>query len=88
MATTNATITKAWTQVAATADDLVLITRSDDVGSVEFALTAADSAPTGIVGHKLMPDEAITREVVGEGYIWMRVGLGSRNDSTSVVVSK
>ena len=88
MATVNTTITKDWTKVAETADDPVLISRTSAAGNVEFALTAADSAPTGIVGHQLNAEEALTRTVAGEGYIWMKVGSGSRNDSTVVIVTK
>ena len=88
MATINTTVNKTWTKVAETADDPVLISRSSAQGSLEFALTAADSAPTGIVGHQLDPDEALTRLVAGEGFIWMRVGAGSRNDTTVVIVTK
>ena len=88
MATVNTTITKDWTKVAETADDPVLISRASHPGDIEFALTATDAAPTGIEGHRLNPEEALTRTVAGEGYIWMKVGSGSRNDSTVVIVTK
>jgi hypothetical protein len=88
MSTSNITISKTWTKVADDSDDPILITRSDAVGSVEVALTAADGAPSGIVGHTLKNEEGITRSAVGDGFVWMRLGAGSRNTTTSVVVTK
>lgn len=88
MATTNVTVTKDWTKVADDTDDPVLIRRTSASGSVEFAITDTDAAPTGIVGAKFLAEEGINRSNSGVGFIWLKVGAGSRNASTMVVVIK
>ena len=75
MATSNVDLTNDWSQVALNTDDHVLI--SDSPSAFEVAVTAADAAPT-VRGHRIEPHEAITRGLLGEGYIWARnVGGGA-----------
>jgi hypothetical protein len=87
MATSNATITKTWTKVADDTDDPVLVT-SRSAATIEFALTATDAAPDLQRGHLLMPDEAITRIVAGDGFLWMRVEPGSAYASAKIEATK
>jgi hypothetical protein len=86
MATNNIAITSAWTKLAETADADVLITCNDAV-TVEVAATLADAAPT-VVGHKLNPGQAITRSLIGSGYVWAKLLPGSQPASVIMVVSK
>lgn len=87
MATSNATITKTWVKLAETADDPVLVT-TRGAATIEFATTAADSAPTVARGHLLESDDAITRLAVGGGYLWARVEPDSAYATAKVEVSK
>ena len=82
MATSNITVTQDWTQLAATADDPVLVTFSAPVW-YEVATTDVDSAPSGIIGHQVDWESGFTRDVVGSGYIWVRV-VDSPETITSV----
>ena len=88
MATVNTTVTAAWTKVADDTDDPVLIT-SGHPAVFEVALVATDTAPT-VTGHrveKMSDGEALTRLVLGYGFIFMRIA-DSRFDTATVVVSK
>lgn len=87
MATTNQTITKEWAKVADDDDDSVLVTCRTP-STVEFAMTTTDDEPELLRGHLLQPDEAITRLVVGAGYIWMRIEPSSPFTAVRVEVSK
>lgn len=71
MPTQNINITKTWTQLATSADADVLISTTFP-NSIEYATTAANAAPT-VVGHTLSNREALTRSVIGAGYIWARI---------------
>jgi hypothetical protein len=88
MATSNVTISATWTKLATADDDPVLVT-SKSPAMIEFATTATDVAPT-VTGHAV-PDmsggAAMTRMVIGDGFLWCRI-VDSRFASASVEVSK
>lgn len=70
MATTRIkTITRSWTQAAGPAEEFFL------TGSGHCAIEYAMSADTPQIpqGHVLHADESITRSVVGEGGLWLRL---------------
>ena len=89
MATVNITVTSAWTKLADTADEHVFVTAAGPA-VLEVATTAADAAPSGIVGHRLPVasiGDAISRDLLGPGYVWCRIS-DHRVTSQVVVVSK
>ena len=86
MATLNISISDQWTKLADSANSELLVTWNDPV-SVEVATTTADTAPT-VNGHHLSPDDAVTRAVIGSGYVWARLVSGSRPNSANLVVTK
>ena len=85
MATSNIPITKTWTKIADDADDPWLV-RWEGGAHVEFATTAADTAPTIKVGHVLKPGDTLTRLVFGGGYLWARCADNFAN--ATMVVNK
>jgi len=86
MPTNNIAVTSTWTKLAASADADVLITCNDAV-MMEVAATSADTAPV-VTGHKLNPGQAITRSLIGPGFIWAKLLPGSQPASVIMVVSK
>lgn len=69
MATTNKSITGAWTLVVSLGADFMMSANS----VVEFALTGADAtAPTVSMGHVLQVGEGVTRSQTGAGAVWAR----------------
>lgn len=84
MATANITITRAWTKVAEDFDNFLL----DIPGSLEFevAATETDTAPI-VLGHRLKDGDALTRTVLGSGFVWCRV-VDGRYDTTIAVITK
>lgn len=82
MATQNLNITLEWVQIASPSDSSVLISW-EGPSAVEFACTDTAVTPT-VYGHLLRPGEAITRSVIGNGYIWAR----SANLPARMVVTK
>jgi hypothetical protein len=82
MATSNIAITNAWTKIADSSNAELLVTWSEPV-AVEVATTSADSAPT-VRGHRLPRDSALTRDVIGSGYVWAKCELSA----VTLVVSK
>lgn len=85
MATSNITITSAWTQLALDTNTELLATW-DTAATVEVATTAASVAPT-VTGHRLGREQALSRGVLGSGFVWARL-VGGVPASLSVVVSK
>jgi hypothetical protein len=88
MATVNTTITSAWTKLADAADDPVLIT-SGTSAVVEVATVATNVAPS-VTGHRLeelASGQAVTRAVIGDGYIFARI-VDPRFLTAEMVVSK
>lgn len=70
-ATSNLTLTPTWVKaVTGTTEDFLASTH--ETGSVEFAVTATDVTPTLAKGHLLQAGDALTRAVVGTGYVWAR----------------
>ena len=86
MATSNISISNAWVKLANSADSELLVTWGGSA-RIEVATTSADSAPT-VNGHILYPGDAITRAVIGSGYVWVRLVSGSYPNSANLVVSK
>lgn len=86
MATSNISVTPAWTKIADASNTDLLVTWDTPV-AIEFATTAADAAPT-IRGHRIPPDSAITRSILGSGYVWAKTVSGAVPADISVVVSK
>ena len=84
MATTNVTITSAWTKIAESSDSFLVTWDSQTV--VEIAATATDTAPV-VNGHRLGFGDAITRDLIGTGFVWAKTA-GGVPSSLSVVVSK
>jgi hypothetical protein len=70
MTTFNTTITSAWTKLADSSNSELLVTWNHPV-DIEVAVTTTDVAPT-VVGHSLNWSNAITRAVLGTGYVWAR----------------
>lgn len=86
MATSNPVVTAAWTKLAESSDVDLLVTWETPV-VLEVATTSANSAPA-VIGHRVTNEDAITRSVIGPGYVWARTVAGSRPSSVQVVVSK
>jgi len=86
MTTYNTAVTPTWTKLADSNAGDLLVTWSNSV-TVEFATTGADVAPV-VSGHKLGPDSAITRSLIGAGFVWARLIAGSKPASVTLVVSK
>lgn len=86
MPTTNKPIKEDWELIATPADVKVLITWGRGA-TIEIATTTDNAAPS-VAGHVLHPGDGVTRALLGEGYIWMRITVGSYNKTTTVVVTK
>jgi len=70
MSTTNISVTNAWTLVAASGTDPVIV--SFEGGRVEVATTDSDATAPTVSGHALVGREAVTRAHLGAGAIWAR----------------
>lgn len=86
MPTANVPLNKTWTQLAADTDENLLVTFHGDA-TLEFATTASDDPPV-VDGHRLTKDDAITRSVIGPGYVWARTVGSLRPNTATLVVSK
>lgn len=86
MATSNIQLSSSWTKVAESTNDELLITWGDKV-NIEFATTSADAAPT-VRGHVITFDQAITRSVIGSGFVWAKTVSGAYPSTITLVVSK
>jgi len=86
MPTSNITITPTWTKVADTAVLDFLATFTTPV-ALEFATTTADTAPT-VQGHQITNASAVTRSVLGVGYVWAKTIAGSKPSDIPLVVTK
>lgn len=86
MTTVNTAVTTTWTKLAEDTDTEFLITWDSPVDA-EFATTAADSAPT-VRGHRLSREMALSRSVLGDGFVWARLVPGAVPASVAMVVSK
>jgi hypothetical protein len=72
VATSNVTVTSAWTKVADDTDDPVLI-QCPVRASWEVAAVATEVAPE-VAGHRLIgPNQAVTRDLIGAGFIYCRL---------------
>jgi hypothetical protein len=86
MTTINTSISRAWVKIAESSDEGLLVTWAEPE-TVEFATTAADAAPT-VIGHALTSKDAITRAVLGAGYVWARAVSVDIGANVLLVVSK
>lgn len=86
MPTINIPVTSAWTKVADASNAELLLTWNSAV-ILEVATTAADAVPT-VNGHRLNQGNAVTRGVMGAGFVWVREVAGSVPASINVVVTK
>lgn len=86
MTTFNTSIGNVWTKVAASTDSELLITYDSPV-SIEVATTATDTVPT-VIGHILNREAALTRSVLGSGFVWAKTAAGSTPSSLFLVVTK
>lgn len=85
MPTSNIQVTPNWVKVAAATDTHLLATWESPC-AIEVATTLADAAPT-VQGHVVSAGGAITRDILGDGYVWFRL----KDDfpaETLVVISK
>ncbi len=87
MATTNTSVTTTWTKVADDSDDPVTVTWRNGA-YLEVAMTAADSAPTVDRGHLLKSGDVVTRNAVGDGYMWLRCDPAGSFSSALIEVTK
>lgn len=86
MATYNIAISRTWTKLAASTDSELLVTFDLPV-SIEVASTLTDVVPT-VIGHTLSRESAITRAVLGAGFVWARTCVGAIPAAVTLVVSK
>lgn len=86
MPTANIPISKAWKKIANAGESFLASAPAE--ADVEFAATTADAAPT-VLGHALKQGEALTRAVIGDGYIWVRISnFKSARNAANLVVTK
>ena len=86
MTTVNTTVTTAWTKLADDTDLEFLLTWDIPVDA-EFATTATDTAPT-VRGHRLSREMALSRGVLGDGFVWAKLVAGSIPSNVAMVVTK
>lgn len=86
MTTSNVFVGAAWTKIAESSDEALLVTWTDTT-FIEFATTIVDAAPT-VIGHQVSREEAVTRNVFPNGYVWARTLPGSYPATCRVVVTK
>jgi hypothetical protein len=82
-ATTNINVGTAWVKLANASDVTVLISHGKRA-TVQLAATNTDVAPTTVLGHDITLDDAITRDILGPGFIWARC----LTDTIAVKVTK
>jgi hypothetical protein len=85
MPTVNLNVTESWTKIADATHLTVLVT-SRSIYTIEVAVTAADSAPE-VLGHLLHDGDAITRDIVGPGFLWARVSDGRHVAGSAFVLA-
>jgi hypothetical protein len=73
MATINTSISNSWVQVA-DINALDLLITWDNLFTIELATTATNTPPV-VRGHYLTPKTLVTRDLIGEGYVWVK-GIG------------
>lgn len=85
MATTNPTITPAWSLIVPAGDEFLVSCRT--VPPIEIAISDTATAPT-VAGHVLDPSQnnGATRALVGPGYVYARL-VGGQTASASAVLT-
>lgn len=86
MATYNIPVSTSWVKIAENVNTDLLVTWNIP-GILEIATTSADSAPT-VTGHRLNREHAITRNVLGAGYVWAKWVPAGKPASVTLIVSK
>lgn len=86
MATTNVQATTTWLKIAENTVPEFLVTWDIPV-TLEFATTDTNVAPI-VQGHRLTRESAITRSVIGPGYVWVRVTATNPTKNALLVLSK
>jgi hypothetical protein len=88
MPTTNITVNKTtWTKVADSSNSELLMSW-DYPTPMEVAVTATNAVPT-VIGHKIASESAITRALLGSGFVWMKQAPNNGNPAElTVVVTK
>lgn len=86
MPTINTHVTTSWTKLADASDNDLLVTWSIPA-TLEVASTTANAAPI-VEGHRLTNMDAITRSVLGAGYVWAKLVGGSMPADITLIVSK
>ena len=84
MPTINTAISTTWTKVAEAGEGFLLSSNARIV--IQVATTTADAAPT-VEGHQLSvgdSQDALIRDVIGAGYVWVRT-VGNWPGATLVV---
>lgn len=81
MATTNPTLTEAWSKIVDDTSEFLVTLPFSTNFSIEVAAMATDVAPSGIRGHVLRAEslEGISRALIGSGFIYARTLGGSAN---------
>ena len=86
MATSNNPVGRSWMQVASDSNTDLLVTWNDAV-ELEVATTSTNQEPT-VSGHRVTRDDAISRGVIGPGYVWVRLVGSNPQENVFVVISK
>jgi len=84
MATQNATITSSWSKIADSGDSTLLIQSS---GYIEWQVATMDSesAPS-VEGHTIGGrDRAVSRDMIGDGHVYVKMVAGG--DSGTLIVT-
>lgn len=78
MATTNPTLTSAWSKLVDAGDEFLLTLPFSTRTSIEVAIKDTDAAPT-VQGHVLRGEEgaSMTRSLIGPGYVYARTQAGT-----------
>jgi hypothetical protein len=93
MSTQNATITGEWSKLAETTDDQILIQAarpeySATQGHIQYEIASSDTDTTPTVaGHPIYShQEAINRQVIGDGYLYARLVYSSQDSASATLI--
>jgi len=85
MTTINKSVGTSWTKIADTSYLNFMISWESNA-VLEFATTSGDFVPT-VTGHRLSKTDAVSRGVLGNGYVWAKVAAGSKPATADLVIS-
>lgn len=86
MSTSTISINSSWINVAAPNDVDILMSWKHPV-RLEVATTSINALPSNS-GHVFYSDTLITRDLIGEGHVWVRIVSGDFPNSIDLTVSK